>query len=136
MKRWLPVAFVCLATVACTTTSVTPQRLREAKLMPTEVAYEVVDKYTSKGWSRSPAMYPELVNHPACGNRAPRPVQLSQLQVLAWHEKGLVLYQRRGADFWCGTNLIAEIKTNSIEGTEDLLDALASLGVQIKVQEK
>jgi hypothetical protein len=134
MFRLLMIVVVTSSLTGCQ--AVVQQRAREAKLMPIEVAYDVIDKYTSRGFSKAPTLFPETPNHPLCTNGNARPVRFEELQVLGWGAAGLTLYKRRGAEFWCGTNLMGVIKTPNLDAAEDLLDALMSVGVQVRVSDK
>ncbi len=133
MSRILLVSFVVLVLAGCQT--VTPQRAREARLMPSDIALKVVEKYTPAGFAANPSLLPALVNHPLCNDRSAKSVRFQDMSV-GWSKTEISMFTTSGASFWCGSRLIGVVKVPSEEARDDLLDALISLGAQVATSEK
>lgn len=112
---------------ACASSKVNMERAREANLMPEEIASSVVDKYTYKGFAKSPTLLPKLARHPACSDPTPKPVSLKDTFIV-WTKDEVSINTFGGASFWCGSGLHGVIKVTSIEDRDELVDALLSLG--------
>jgi hypothetical protein len=95
--------------------------------MPEEIAISVIDKYTYKGFAKSPTLLPNLAKHPACSDPTPKPIDFKDT-VVAWSTDEVSISTFGGASFWCGSGLRAIIKVPSIEDRDELVDALLSLG--------
>jgi hypothetical protein len=109
--------------------SITPQRAREAKLMPNDVAMKVVDKYAAPGFSKSPALFPAMASAPLCTDKSAKPVQFTEMS-LAFTANEVSVFTFSGAGFWCGSRLMGRMKVPNEEARDDLVDALISLGVK------
>lgn len=133
MFRLLSLSALCFFLTACQ--SITPQRAREAKLMPNDVAVKVVDKYAVPGFSKSPALFPAMASHPLCSDRAAKPVQFNEMS-LAFSANEVSVFTSGGAGFWCGSRFMGVLKVPNEEARDDLVDALISLGVKPLVADK
>ncbi len=133
MSRILLVSFVVLVLAGCQT--VTPQRAREARLMPSDIALKVIEKHTPAGFAVNPSLMPALVNHPLCTDRSAKPVRFQDMSV-GWLKTEISIFTTSGASFWCGSRLMKIVKVPTEEVRDDLLDALISLGAQVVTSEK
>ena len=109
-------------------------KVREAKLMPREVALTIVDKYTPKGFSANPTLPRVASTHTLCTDRLPKPVQFQDLSILLGNNEVVVYTAYEPVtDKWCGKNVRGSFKVPSQEERDDLVDAFISLGVKARI---
>jgi hypothetical protein len=95
--------------------------------MPEEIAISVVDKYTYKGFAKSPSLAPRLPNPQTCSDPNPKQISFKDTFIV-WSSNEVVISTFGGASFWCGSGLRGVIKVSNIEERDELVDALLSLG--------
>jgi hypothetical protein len=115
--------------------AITPERQREARLMPESVALEIVTRYTNPAWARNPGLKANLANHPACGDQIIYPAPYNTITV-SWDLWGVSIVGEHDVGFWCGTYTSAMFKISDTQEQDDLIDAFVSLGAKTKVGSK
>ena len=109
--------------------AVTPERYREARLMPEKVALQIVARYTSTQWANAPTLQAKLANHPLCSDQTNYPAPYETMGV-AWDFLGVVIDRIPGGpniSFWCGSKLGGLFKVTNTQEQDDFIDALTSL---------
>ncbi len=111
--------------------SVPQERQREAKLMPREVAMQLVVRFVTPQWAKDPVLYPSLLNHPLCSDsdKFPRHTPFEEMLVSRDFSK-VIISSNSKASFWCGSGVVAVVPTASAQDADDLIDALISLGAK------
>jgi hypothetical protein len=117
--------------------AITPERHREARLMPEKVALQIVARYTSTQWANAPTLQAKLANHPSCSDQTNYPVPYETMGVV-WDFVGVVAYRIQGGpniSFWCGSRLGGLLKFTNTQEQDEFIDALTSLGARIRVSQ-
>lgn len=134
LVRWLaivPPLLLC----AC---SVSPERHREARLMPPEVAKRVVDRHKGNGFSDRPVGCSHINNRDgcvACGGATNHQMQFQYSKVFYSTINRVCLNQTPyQLPAGCGSTVGFCVNVESSEDRDDLVDALISLGAKINVQ--
>jgi hypothetical protein len=114
---------------------VTPERYREARLMPEKVALQIVARHAGSEWARNPTGRPLLANHPLCSDKNSYPMPYETM-FIGWDVFFLsVSNYEYDVGFWCGSSgITASFKNLSTEDRDDLVDAFTSLGAKLKVR--
>jgi hypothetical protein len=130
------------AAILLTSCSVTPQRNREARLMPVEVAQKIIAKHTNPGWAQHPQARALLANEPMamCYNKQMYDLDYREMTIvwdLVPDISPILSVSQRNADigFLCGNGAGLTIKVKTKEELDDLIDAFISMGAKAKVSE-
>ncbi len=135
---WLLLVAAFLA-VGC---SVAPERHREARLMPPEVAITIVSKFMGPEWVSSPYGFPgaywESKMRWMCDDWNKRYVMPYSDMRIYWEttlqsRKVHVESATQRVGFGCGTLVYVRIIVATEEEQDDLVDALISLGAKVRV---
>ncbi|MCG3771700.1 MAG: hypothetical protein JW384_02892 [Nitrosomonadaceae bacterium] len=112
--------------------ALTPERNREARLMPAEVALQIVTRYSSESWAKNPVASGILTNGLLCDDKTPHPMPYESMN-LTWDAFGVEIHGDHKVSFWCGSYTGLKFRISDVEGREDLIDALTSLGAKTKL---
>lgn len=131
--------FAAMLLASC---SVTPQRNREARLMPPEVAQKIIAKHMGYGWAQHPQARALAANEPMamCYNKQMYDLDYREMTI-AWDlfpdSFPILSVSQRNADigFLCGGGAGLAIKGKTKEELDDLIDAFISMGAKAKVSE-
>jgi hypothetical protein len=111
--------------------SVPEQRVREAHLMPREIALAIVDKYTPRGFSANPTLPRLNSTNALCTDRLPKPVQFKDLSIrFGLNEVTLFTAYEPIQDGWCGKNVQGKFHVPNQTERDALVDAFIALGAQ------
>jgi hypothetical protein len=110
--------------------AVTPERHREAKLMPEKVALQIVARHTNSQWASTPTSRAHLANHPLCNDQTIYPMPYKTMSI-QWDPFGVYIRGDQKVGFWCGTVNGATFKITNTQEQDDLIDALTSLGAKV-----
>jgi hypothetical protein len=122
-------AFLCVLS-AC---AVTPERHREARLMPEKIALQIVAHHAGVGWAQNPKAPAFLANHPACNDQTAYSMPYKTMKVSWSPIDGVTVVGDYKVGFWCGTTQGIVFRVFDAQAQDDLIDALTSLGAKTKV---
>jgi hypothetical protein len=120
--------------------SVSPERHRDARLMPTEIARNIIDRYMGVGWAENPRAraYGAHLKSPLCIDELIYSLSYEKM-IIGWDDvpgyKGVLVQQRGlGVGFLCGGVAGFPIVVRTSEEVVDLIDAFISLGAKVSTR--
>ena len=112
--------------------AISQHRSREARLMPPEIAKEIIAKYTSDSWVAHPTLKAWLANHPLCNDHTNYEIGFDHMNVV-WDPLSVEVHSDTSrVGFLCGTYLMGQFKVSDSVDREELIDALLSMGAKVK----
>lgn len=122
--------------------SVTPQRNREARLMPEEIAQKIIAIKMGSAWVERPQARALLANNPMamCYDQKLYNLDYREMTIvwdLVPDVAPILSVSQRNPEigFLCGNGAGLTIKAQSKEELDDLIDAFISMGAMAKVSE-
>ena len=110
-------------------------RIREAKLMPRDIAIKTVERFTPMGFSANPALPLANANSPLCKDKDPKPARFEDMFILLGqldspNDNKVTISSPYEKIKFCGNTLSIAFTVPSQSDREDLFDALIAMGAK------